>query len=591
MNARERFSSPLSVYAAYMVFSLLVIAAYRWFVPGAVEPLKPFFLKWRIAAALIDFAALYPALAFSALVIPFGLKEHSGSGYADGAFVGDKSFSPRFLQYLTWPVITACAAAAVYALVFFLVLPAAGSMKQSMIARAGLFGAALEKAGVCAAAGEWAEASRFIAIGEGIWPDNERVHRLKTDYNTGISSYLRHIREEAETAPEKENPLSSADAMREAETAFAEERWYDAHWLATLAERLAPPGSAGIPSARSLAAGAWDKIAGLAPNAREQERYSLYRLKLDGYTAMLEQDWIGAYYTFRELSVLTPQDPDVERYFEDSARGLAETAFFIDELDLALGTVFRNPFFSLPLEDGGRIALRFASMALLPDYAYVWEIELVAVDKNGAFLYRVRSPYGKIVPVSVSVPGGGHREQTVLLLRALDRTDRDERREPVWTDEAGESLDSGAAQVLLDPDFDGFVLLSRAGGGLEGLTLRELFDAEKKLSGYGFVPEVFRAEIIRRLSAPVFFLPLSVLALFFGWRFRARKKPRYVYLPMLGVLPLVFFHVSLFLRNVFESLAIWLSLSAGFPAALVCFVAASALCFIAALVVLAAQHG
>jgi hypothetical protein len=593
MSGKERFSSPLSVYAAYMIASLLVIAGYRWFFPGVVEPLKPFFLRWRIVAACIDFAALYPALAFSALVIPFGLKEHSGSGYAGGDFVGNKSFSPRFLRHLTWPVITACVAAAVYAVVFFVLLPMAGNMKQSMTSRAGLFKAALEKAEAYAAAGEWADASRFLAIGEGIWPGNEDVDKLRKNYGTGISSYREQIRKDAETGPEEGDPLSAAEAMARAEMAFAEERWYDAHWLATLAERLARPGSAEIPPAQVLAARAWNKIAELAPNAREQERYALYRLKQDGYNAMLEQDWISAYYTFKELSVLTPDDPDVAHYLEDSAGGLAGVAFFVDEIDLALGTVSRNPVFSLPAdsEGGGRIVARFASMALLPDYAYVWEPELVVVDENDLFLYRVRSDYGKIVPVSISTREDKPREQTALLLRALDRTDNGKRREPAWTNEAEEAVDSGAAQVLVNLDFDSFILLSRVLDGPDGLSLRELFDAEKALSGCGFVPEVFRAEILRRLSEPVFFLPLSVLALFLGWRFRARKKPRYVYLPMLGVLPLVFYHASLFLRSVFNNLAIWLSLSAGFQSALICFIAASAVCFILALVVLAAQHG
>jgi hypothetical protein len=593
MSDKERFSSPLSVYAAYMIASLLVIAGYRWFFPGAAEPLKPFFLKWRIVAACIDFATLYPALAFSALVIPFGLKEHSGSGYAGGDFVGDKSFSPRFLRYLFWPVITACVAAAVYAVVFFLLLPMAGNMKQSMMSRAGLFRTALEKAETYAAAGEWAEASRFLAISEGIWPGSEDADKIRKNYGAGISSYQEQIRGEAEAEPEAGDPLNSVEAMSQAEAAFAEERWYDAHWLATLAERLARPGSAEIPPARALAARAWNKIAELAPNAREKERYALYRLKQDGYNAMLEQDWISAYYTFKELSALTPDDPDVEHYLEDSTRGLAEVAFFIEEIDLALGEVSRDPVFSLPAdsEDGGRIVARFASMALLPDYAYVWEPELIAVDKNGLFRYRVRSDYGKIIPVSINAHEAEPREQTAVLLRALDRTDNGKRREPVWTDEAGETVDSGAAQVLVDLDFDSFALLSGALSGPEGLGLRELFDAEKALSGCGYVPEVFRAEILRRLSEPLFFLPLSVLALFLGWRFRARKKPRYVYLPMLGVLPLVFYHASLFLRSVFNNLSIWLSLSAGFPAALIWFMAASALCFILALVVLAAQHG
>ncbi|MDR1506644.1 MAG: hypothetical protein LBI67_06030 [Treponema sp.] len=606
MSGKERFSSPLTVYIVYMLASLLVIFGYRWFFPGAAEPLKPFFLKWRFIISFIDFAVLYPALTFSALVIPFGSREHSEGGYADGTFVGNKSFSPRFLQYITWPVITACAAAAVYGVVFFMLLPMAGNEKQSMINRAGLFTAAVEKAAAHTAAAEWAEASRFIAVAEGIWPGNEEINAIKTGYNAGISSNSAPVQEGAVEGAER-TPVNFTDALRQAETAFAEERWYDSHWLSTLAGRLARPGSVEISTAQALAARAWDRISELEPNAQEKERYALYRLKRDGYNAMLESDWIGAYYTFRELSVLTPNDPDVERYLADSAKGVADIAFFVDEIDLALGEVSGRQVFSLPLDlysgipagngaedpppsDGGRMILRFSSMALLPDYAYVWEPELVAIAKNGLFLYRVQADYGKIVPVSMAREEKTV-ERTALLLQVLDRTNNERRWQPDWTNEEGQSLGAGSPQVLLAVDFDNFILLSRAREGPDNLNFRELFAAEKTLAGYGFVPEIFRAEIFRRLSEPVFFLPLSVFALFLGWRFRARRKPRYVYLPMLGVLPLIFHHLVQFLRSVFNNLTIWLSLSAGFQAALVGFIVVSAVCFILALIALAAQHG
>jgi hypothetical protein len=84
---------------------------------------------------------------------------------------------------------------------------------------------------------------------------------------------------------------------------------------------------------------------------------------------------------------------------------------------------------------------------------------------------------------------------------------------------------------------------------------------------------------------------MAVLALVLGWRYRARKKPRYVYVPMLGVLPLVFYGVVLFYRGILNNLSIWLSLNLAFSMAMIFFTAGAALCFILALVLLAAQHG
>jgi hypothetical protein len=601
MKKNERFFAPPVIFLGYMALSFAVLCGWRWFFPVDRAPLPLYLIKWRIFSVFIEFVNLYPALAFSALVIPFGIREHSESGYAGSTFVGKKGFSTPFLQYMTWPVITAACAAALYSALLFIALPAAQNTKRVMSTRGEFYVSALEKAKKHAAGGDWAETVQFLSICEGIWPGSGEVRSFRDEYLAGVSSYYDGVTRNknagtAEAAPGQ--PVSAADAMRQAEKAFAEERWYDAHWLATLAARLARPGSAEITPAQALASRAWNKIAGLEPNALEKERFSLYRLKQDGYTAMLASDWITAYYIFRELSALTPQDPDVARYLADCTRGISNAAFFMDEIEPVLGNLYHNLLFSLPLDGaGGRVVFRCSSLVLLPDYAYAWDPELAAVSADGRFLYRVRSEYGKIIPLALRSAGDQNLEQTALLLRVLDRTDSKKRWEPEWTDEAGApldtipGLDAGGSQVLLNLAYDDFVLLANTKQGADNLTMRELFAVEDRLTDYGYLPEVFRAEILRRLAEPVFFLPLTMLAVLIGWRYRARRNPRSVHIPMLAVLPAVFYGVVLFYRSVLNDLAIWLSLSFGFSAILIGFIAASALCFIVSLILLASQHG
>jgi hypothetical protein len=586
----EKNFFPFIVFFVYLAAAFIVILIFRFIFPDGEIPLPPYAFKWRLFSAVATFVRLFPALAFSALVIPFGMEEHTEGGYAGGTFVGKKGFSSAFLQYLTWPVISACVAAALYGILFFLALPLADGARATMSARGALYQAALEKAHIPGSAAE-----QYARICRGIWPGSPALEKIKLNSGAAGGEMLSGAAGPQAAAGEGE-PVTTAEAMARAEKAYAEERWFDAHWLATLAERLAPRGSAEIAPAQALAARAWNKIGELEPNAREQERFDNYRMKRDAYNAMLSQDWLSAYYTFRELSVRTPDDPDVQRYLADSARGLSAVAFFTDEIDFALGSVVASPVFSFPGEGGSRLALRFASVALEPDCSFAWSPEIVAADGGGFFLNQALADYAKIVPVTVSGPDGAPAERTALLLRAVDRQNESLRHEPRWISPSGEEV-PGAAQILLGVSYDDFLLAARAKqavagkSGAPGLTFRELFAAEKKAAALGAVPEVYRAEALRRLCEPVFFLPLSVMALFLGWSFRARKKPRYVYVPMLPALPAVLSIAVLFCRNALADLSVILALSFAFRTALIIVVASSAVFFLAALVLLAAQHG
>jgi hypothetical protein len=347
-----------------------------------------------------------------------------------------------------------------------------------------------------------------------------------------------------------------------------------------------------------MASRAWNAAASLAPNVREKEAYAQFRLKQSGYEAMEAGDWIRAYYIFRELTVLTPNDPDIRNYLVKSENGVREIAFFTDEMDMSLGDILTGAVFSLPVSGaagvipgrntgfpaGGRGVLRISSLSAFPDYAYGIGLEYLSFDGAGRFRARAEADSVKIRPINIT-----GRPRVVVFMHALNRDDKDKHWEPEWTGpDRGDS--GGNTQIVLEISYENFILLSELRRGVDNLLIGQLF-AARNLSLYGYMPEVFEAELVNRIAFPLFFLPLAILAIIIGWRFRAQKRPRYLFVPMLALLPVVWNLAVLFCRHLLNTLSIWTVISLGFYPAIFIFAGAIAALFIISLISLAAQHG
>jgi hypothetical protein len=597
------FLSMPGIFIIYILAASGGILGFRLIFPGEAPPIPPLSLPWRVVRGLLDSIGLFPALVMSALVIPFGRAALPEEEYT--------SFSPKFFQIIRAPVIGAISAAAVYGLLFFLALPVIQGRELNMRAEGSLYRLARERAREHSRAGEWLEAAQFIAVCERIWPGSPEMNSLKEEAAINVEEIRFEEGDERAAAlaaaagenreaglsamPGQRQPVDVTEALSLGEAALGEERYYDAHWLATLAGRLARPGSPEDSAASRLAGRAWNALQSLAPNARESRLYAAFRLKQSGYEAMVSGDWIRAYYIFQDLRELSPGDPDAANFFAKSEAGTKEAAFFVDEMELAVGEIVTGPVFSLPVENAGgrpgRGVLRFSGLSTFPDYAYGLGLEYIGVDGEARPVSRLEAPYAKILPIRI-----GGQPKTLILLRALDRHDPNRRREPLWAADpvqppSPENSASGDTRLLLDLSYEDFLLLSRVRRGLDNLRMGELFAAARNLGNLGCLPQVFEAEMINRLAGPLFFLPMAILAITIGWRFRAKKRPRYLFIPMLPILPLVFNGLVHLYRNVLNTTAIWLVISAGFFTSLVIFITALTLLFILSLIFLAAQRG
>jgi hypothetical protein len=597
------FLSPPGIFILYMAACGLAIMGFRFIFPGETAPVPYFSRSWRIIRGLLDFINLFPALAMSALVIPFGRAAFAEEEYT--------RFSPRFFQTIKGPVITAICAAVVYGLFFFLALPLLRDWEGNKRSEGNLYRLARDRAHSYSRAGEWTEAARFIAICERIWPDSPEMSGMKDQAALYLEAYRFEADEDraaaqAEAAgglrgaavsvlPGQRQPVDVTEALVMGKAALEAEQYFDAHWLATLAGRLARPGSLEAADAARLAGLAWNAVQSLAPHVRESQLYDAFRLKRSGYEAMVSGDWIRAYYIFQELRELSPNDPDAANFFIKSEQGAQETAFFVDEMELAVGEVLTDAVFSLPVTSApgrpGRGVLKFSGLSGFSDYSYGFGLEYISFDGDARPVSRVEARYAKILPLRLDT-----RPQITILMQALDRHDRNNRWTPLWAADPAlppspEEAVPGAAQLLLDISYEDFLLLSRIRRGLDNLQMGELFSAARRLGAAGYLPEVFEAEMVYRLSVPLFFLSLSILSIVIGWQFRAKRRPRYIFIPLLPLLPLVFNGLVRLSRNILNTAGVWAVISLGFSPALIVFIAALVFLFILSLIILAAQHG
>ena len=133
-------------------------------------------------------------------------------------------------------------------------------------------------------------------------------------------------------------------------------------------------------------------------------------------------------------------------------------------------------------------------------------------------------------------------------------------------------------------------MASVSGKNPDGLFLHDIWSLAGRLASYGYVPEVYQAQIVNSILQPLLFLPLMIFSLVIGWKLRGRKHYSLAVFPMVFALPLVLNGLISILRSAVNIFCIFMVLSLGFAAALaIGFVSAFAL-FVLGIVILAAQR-
>jgi hypothetical protein len=278
-------------------------------------------------------------------------------------------------------------------------------------------------------------------------------------------------------------------------------------------------------------------------------------------------------------------DQDLPKVIKLADEGLASTAFFIDELELAAGNVKANEVFSLPHpESAGRMVMRCASLSLYPDVAFATDVEILAFDAAAKPVFSVTTAFAKLLSFTVE-----EKNRTVLIMRAIDRLDEGRVWEPVWERFDG-SAPAGGYQIVLDISFEDFVLAGQTSHEQDNLYLKDRYDGAVRLARYVVVPQIFQADVLQEISFPIALLPFSVLAVFLGWRYRTLRRVRYAFFPMLFILPVVFYYLINFFMYFMNMICIWAVLGAGFMPAVIILTAVSLVAFAIIVLLIAYQR-
>ncbi|MDR2397638.1 MAG: hypothetical protein LBD74_02635 [Spirochaetaceae bacterium] len=583
------FFVPLGLFILYFLLSGLAIMGFQFLFPRELPPLPIYTYTWNLIQGFLSICNLFPALAMTGLILPYGIFS-----------ARHQEPAPRHtgrLASFRIPIYIAIGATVLYGFLVFLAFPHARKVEDYLQSQGQLFTLSKEKAQIHAAMQEWPEASQFIALCERIWPESPEISDLRVEatismeeWQTAQANARREaIREFQQTfkegvdlytgLPGQRQPINAPEALAMAAVRLRDERYYDAHWLGLLATRIGPQGSKSAIQGTEIARQAWDALGKLEPHSQELYAYALYHQKRQGYEAMLAGDWITAYYMFREFFDKNPGDPDVAKFLILSEQGVQVQAFFSDEITLSVGAALPLRIFSLPLEDG-RMIVRIPWFWGFESISYGRDIEIMALEQDGSLRYHLTAPYAQIVPLE-----GEEGSQVMVKMLALDRQSARQYR-PIWIHQDPDQM--GATQVVLDVSYRDFLLLAKLSEGMDSLSIADLFRTVENIQSYGYIPKVFQAEIVYRLSEPTLFLPIAIVCIVLGARYRARRRAWQIF-PMLVILPVVCYGIGLIYLSILNTLGIWSVIFLGFPFSLGLFTLGPLIVLVVSLLYLAAQ--
>ncbi|MDR0909673.1 MAG: hypothetical protein LBM77_07895 [Spirochaetaceae bacterium] len=529
----EKWKSKTAI-SIYYLFGLSLLtfilrAVFPQSFGGEASPLGAFDNYWGIVSGALSFLGFFPAISLSAIALPYGIMKNSDMGIKPSAV--------EFFKKMRSAIILVCILSLLYCLLSLLIQPLLLRQKTEMKSEAELYYTIRGNMEEAIQKEHWTEAYLHFTLCNDIWPESPELKLVK-DYieaNAYREDYLETIeenrakipKESSETIVETEKhqmqninlrrPINSDEAISFAEEAMQDERYYDVLYLADFAKKLAGNNAEALRQANTLLANARKKINSLAPTARQEEELKTYTLKQKAYDTELAGKEIEAYYLFKQLLERAPNDPEAQDHFTLTQNATLERAFFIDEVGSSIGRTINDAVFSLPLNRIARIVI-YASSLQIPvgriqdnDSAYITGFEAMFFDSSGELLNQVVSPFAKVRAL-------GNNAQIQLL--SLDRNDQATSWAPVWQGKTGVT---NANIITLDVSFSDFILCCNISGQAENLPLNYLFKGAT-MASYGFIPQVFRAELYRRTAIPALFLPMLGFMLVIAWRFRSKNK-------------------------------------------------------------------
>ncbi|HOT62391.1 MAG TPA: hypothetical protein PLU93_05960 [Treponemataceae bacterium] len=531
----------------HFVLGLAICIGWFFLRPAPSGLIDPFVMPWRLREGILLFVSWMPALHISGMLVGYALS----FGKNDDAV---SRWSPTLLGFLKGATVLSLVCLALYVGMAEVVAPSFRARQALADVRSQDYAEYFDLAAVKLASDQVAEAEAHALTAVRIWPKSREALALLDRIRYRGAELSAPVGKKGADVPvppdvlADDRGLTVLGALEKARDAERRLDFFNAHYYATLAARLATARDPNRENALRLAASAWNRIAAGSADLREKGDAELFAIKKKGYAAVQNGDYLTAYYLFLNLSEKQRKpadgkiDPDVERFLDVARRGLLESFFFIDETANAqLAESARDVLFVCPRPDGTADVVFARGIGYTRrsggEMAYLRSLEVARFSANHELVFRMVAPFAKMFPYIASEGPAGGKPQ--LLLRAVGRQDSGTEIVPTVIEGVAPARDQRV--LVLEMPYADFGLVVAANGGMRAMSLSQLFGFAEKADRYGYQGAAALRELLARLVDPFLILIVSVFALALGWKYRlaAGKRFQAWWVLALPIFPLV----------------------------------------------------
>lgn len=354
------------------------------------------------------------------------------------------------------------------------------------------------------------------------------------------------------------------DLVLESERLFESGDYLGAHYYAQYAIKLADGKDANLSRAHKCANNAWAILSQSRAESLTDENL-FFREKMNGYTKLINGDYLSSYYIFQRLSNSSfeySKDSDVKRYLNIARYELSQDYFFIDEtVDKDSFESEDNVYFSLKYPNGAYDIFFVKGITDINETGnlvrYLREFYIYSFDSYGDFVQSMSVPYAKMLAIDEKSLDDDQKKnygidskwKTIpyIILCSIDRDVEHQKILPNYRTKDGEVV-VGPNQIILPMPFDDFGVLSKYSSITSKMNYWSMNHLKSRASSYGHSDEVIMQTV---LSSAFYPFVMLILLLFFstiGWNYRLRDSHvfKFVWIFLYPCLHLVLFGVIAF---------------------------------------------
>lgn len=527
--------------------------------PGDME--SEFLGTWYVANSIIVYLEYFIPITATALLITFSIQIRNEDIPAEQSFF---KIIQSALVFLLFALVA-------YTVLILLLLPRSYQNRAEAEFKSDYVTLRMDQAEDLFINGKLNDARMIIDEVINIVPQEPRVIELYWDIHDELPAAQREEGAPS-AAPELPQNMSFGEILDRAELYFEENDWFSAVFYSRLA--LGPDENRSEPRARRILSESLKEIARLEPSSEDAEERQRFLIKQHSVASFNAGQYLDAYYGFKDLERLDPQDPDLVTFMEYLNPRVAQISFFLDEVTGATeDNVRRNVFFRLPamafgpmdednrsgstttnevIQDNDQgpetdIFISADQMMKTARGLYFSDFELIELSADGTIVRHMMAPYAKL-------------SGRYMITRAIDRNDASIRRDPTYL--RGEPVDGELGVVKIPMNPEEIWAVNPSTPFYSDVDILQLFALAHMYPEYGKNAEFPFSEILYRLLLPFSLVNISLIIIGMAWSGRSRylggpPSVLYVFLPVVPVFIIGLYDLYVYLfRNILNAVLI-----------------------------------